>query len=56
MPVGETIEGYWLDDEVTLRVLWQAVNHNPYRMPVVGSEGDRYRLILQIPGVSWIEP
>lgn len=56
-----TLKNSWpgsLPDEMqTLRILWDAANLNPsYHMPLV-QDGDRlYRVILQVPGVSWSEP
>lgn len=56
IPIGVAITGFWLDDADALQDLWEATNRSPYRMPVVGDEDGRYRIILQVPGVSWIEP
>jgi hypothetical protein len=56
VPVAEAITGLWLDDGEALRHLWEATNRNPYHMPVVEDGDARFRIILQVPGVSWIEP
>lgn len=56
VPLGEAINGLWLDDEEALQLLWEAANRNPYHMPVVADGDARFRIILQVPGVSWIEP
>jgi hypothetical protein len=55
IPVGDAINGLWLEGE-DLVPLWQAANQSPYQMPVVEDGNGRYRVILQVPGVSWIEP
>jgi hypothetical protein len=56
LPVSHVLSGIWLEDGQTLRLLWDAANHDPYRMAVVDDGDNLYRLILQVPGVSWIEP
>lgn len=56
VPVAEAVTGLWLDEGEALRLLWEAANHSLYHMPVVGDGDKRYRIILQLPGVSWIEP
>jgi hypothetical protein len=56
VPVAEAVTGLWLEEGEALRVLWEATNRNPYHMPVVGNGDERYRIILQLPGLSWIEP
>jgi hypothetical protein len=56
VPVAEAVTGLWLDEGEALRLLWEATNYSPYHMPVVGDGDERYRIILQLPGVSWIEP
>ncbi len=55
IPVGDAISGLWIEGE-DLLPLWEAANQNPYHMPVVEDNNDRYRVILQVPGVSWLEP
>jgi len=39
-----------------VQLFWDATNRNPYFIRVVEGEDGRYRIILQAPGVSWIEP
>ena len=56
VPVAEAIVGLWVEEGGTLRLLWEAANQNPYHMPVVEDGDARFRIILQVPGVSWIEP
>jgi hypothetical protein len=55
IPVGDAINGLWIEGE-DLIPLWEAANQSPYHMPVVEDKNRRYRVILQVPGVSWIEP
>lgn len=55
-PVNEAIDGFWLDEGEALQALWEATNRNLHHMPVIEHGGNRYRIILQVPGVSWIEP
>jgi hypothetical protein len=55
-PVSRVLSGIWLEDGPALRLLWDAANRDPYRMPVVEDGDNLYRLILQVPGASWIEP
>jgi hypothetical protein len=55
IPVGDAINGLWIEGE-DLIPLWEAANQSPYHMPVVEDKNGRYRVILQVPGVSWIEP
>jgi hypothetical protein len=55
-PVSHVLSGIWLEDGRTLQLLWDAANRDPYRMPLVEDGDQLYRLILQVPGVSWIEP
>lgn len=55
-PATQILSGFWLEQGETLQMLWDAANQNPYYMPLV-EDGDRlFRIILQVPGVSWIEP
>lgn len=55
-PATQILSGFWLDDEKIVLKLWKAANQDGYHMPLV-EDGDRfYRIILQVPGVSWIEP
>lgn len=56
IPVAEILDGFWLDESEALQLLWEATNANLHHMPVVADGDDRYRIILQIPGVSWIGP
>jgi hypothetical protein len=56
LPITRALSGFWLEEGETLRVLWEAANHDPYHMPIVEDGDSLYRLILQIPGASWIEP
>ena len=56
LPVSEAIAGTWLEDGDGLQSLWQAANRSPYYMPVVAGDDGRYRIILQVPGASWMEP
>jgi len=56
VPVGEAINGLWLDEGETLGLLWEATNRNLFHMSVVDDGDGCYRLILQVPGVSWIAP
>ena len=56
VPLGEAISGIWLDDDEGLQLLWEATNYDPYHMPVVADGDTRFRIILQVPGVSWIKP
>jgi hypothetical protein len=56
VPVGEAVTGLWLDEGEALSLLWEATNRSPYHMPVVEDGDSRYRIILQVPGVSWLEP
>lgn len=56
VPVTEAITGLWLDEGETLRLLWEATNRNPYYIPIVEDGDGHYRIILQIPALSWIEP
>ena len=56
VPVAETVSGLWLDEGEALRDLWEATNLNPYHMPVVADGDKRYRIVLQLTGVCWIEP
>lgn len=47
--------GFWLEEGDTLRMLWDAANQNSCHMPII-EDGERlYRVILQVPGVNWIE-
>jgi len=55
IPVGDAINGLWLEEE-DLAPLWEAANQSPYHMPVVEDDNGRYRVILQVPDVSWIKP
>lgn len=55
-PVSRVLSGIWLEDDQTLRLLWEAANRDPYHMPVVEAGDNLYRLILQVPGASWFEP
>jgi hypothetical protein len=56
-PVSEAVTGLWLDEREALSLLWEATNRSPYHMPVVEDGNGRYRIIiLQVPGVSWLEP
>ena len=55
VPLDEAISGIWIDDE-GLQLLWEATNRASYHMPVVADRDARFRIILQVPGVSWIEP
>jgi len=55
IPVGDAVNGLWIE-EGDLTPLWEAANQSPYHMPVVEDNNGRYRVILQVPGVSWIEP
>jgi hypothetical protein len=43
LPVSHVLSGIWLEDSQTLRLLWDAVNRDPYRMPVV-EDGDNYAI------------
>ena len=55
-PATRILSGFWLEGSETLRLLWEAANEDPYHMPVVEDGDNLYRIILQVPGVSWIEP
>jgi hypothetical protein len=56
VPVSEAVTAFWLDEGEALSLLWEATNRSPYHMPVVEDGDGRYRIILQVPGVSWLEP
>lgn len=55
-PATRILSGFWVEGDPALRILWDAANQNPYHMPLV-EDGERlYRIMLQVPGVSWIDP
>lgn len=55
-PATQILSGFWLEQGETLQMLWEAANQDPYHMPLVEDGDQLYRIILQVPGVSWIEP
>jgi hypothetical protein len=55
IPPAEAIQGIWIEGE-PLAEIWRAARTNLYHMPAVVDESGAYRLIVQVPGVSWVEP
>ena len=55
-PATQVLSGFWLEQGETLQMLWDAANQDPYYMPLVEDGDQLYRIILQVPAVSWIEP
>jgi hypothetical protein len=54
LPLSEAVAGVWVEGEA-LKLAWNVVNANPWGMVV--QDGDAYyRISLQIPGVSQMEP
>lgn len=52
---AEAIQGIWISGE-PLAKIWRAAVSNSFHMPVVTDESGSYRLVVQVPGVSWVEP
>lgn len=55
IPLAEAIQGVWIEGE-PLAEIWRAAWANVFHMPPVVDESGAYRLIVQVPGVSWVEP
>jgi hypothetical protein len=51
----EVGEGKYIEGE-TLKYVWETVNRNPRAPVYVRFEGETYRIMVQIPGVSYFEP
>ena len=55
IPPAEAIQGVWIEGE-PLAEIWRAARANVYHLPAVVDHNGAYRLVVQVPGVSWIEP
>jgi HSP20 family molecular chaperone IbpA len=55
-PGSEVVTGLWFNEREALSLLREVTNRSPYHMSVVEDGDGRYRIILQVPGVSWLEP
>jgi hypothetical protein len=52
---AQAIQGIWIGGE-PLAKIWRAAVSSSFHMPVVKYESGSYRLVVQVPGVSWVEP
>lgn len=52
---AEAIQGIWIEGEPLARI-WRAAMDNVFSSPIVVDESGAYGLVVQVPGVSLIEP
>jgi hypothetical protein len=53
--IAEATQGVWIDGE-PLAEIWRAAMTSDFQLPVVADESGTYRLLVQVSGVSWVEP
>jgi hypothetical protein len=51
----EVGEGTYIEGE-TLAFAWELINRNPTALVYVSYQGGTYRIMVQVPGVSYFEP